>query len=463
MRKTFNKTLSCLIAVMFLCLPNMLLCTLAAPASLPMLHTEGERIVNASGDTVILRGTNFGGWGIMEDWFCPFTNPAGEEDVYKTLVSRFGQEDTHTLFKWYRSNWITEVDYQNVAALGMNCIRLPIWYRNFQRDDNGVWYRDEAGNIDFSELDTVLAMCRKYGLYLIIDLHGLPGYQNDYDHCGHSKSMSLFDNTPAAARYREVVIDFWTTLAAHCAGDPTVAMYDLMNEPLGTNITIDRSMQQEFWDFSNELYRAIRAVDPGHIISMEAIWSPSAIPGPDVYGWENIVYQEHLYDVSNIAYLNKANEIRNAGYNAPFLIGEFYPRGISSFDYMLSLFNSRDYSWTTWTYKGAGPRADASPWFLYGSSSIEKIDYENDSYETLWTKWGECLRTDGGQFTKTNFADYVANYVDGTVDTAALYSLGAIDSVGSFETRWNLFVDKLKAIYTTILDWLRKLRTGDLL
>ena len=458
-----KKILSILLAALLLTPFCMLFCTAANADALPMLHTEGEKIIDANGEEVVLRGTNFGGWGIMEDWFCPFTDPAGEENAYLTLVERFGIEKTHALFQHYRENWITEIDYKNVADLGMNCIRLPIWYRNFQSDDNGTWYRTENGEIDFSELDTVIEMCKKYGLYLIIDLHGLPGYQNDYDHCGRSKSMSLFDNTAAAARYREVVTDFWVTLAEHCKNEPTVAMYDLMNEPLGTNITREGNLQQSFWDFSNDLYRAIRAVDPTHIITMEAIWDPSAIAGPDVYGWKNIVYQEHLYDVTNFAYLHKVNEIRNAGYNAPFYIGEFYPRGISSFDYLFSLFNARNLSWTTWTYKGAGDRADSSPWFLYGSSTIEKIDYRNDSYDTLWAKWGEVLRTDGGAFTKTAFADYAANYVDGAVDNAALYSFGAIDSIGTPQVRWNLFVDKLKAIYTTILDWIRKLKTGDLL
>lgn len=466
--KTYaKKILAVMLAVLFLLMTPAVFAdrdeSCAPIGAGDMLHTEGERIVNVNGETVVLRGTNFGGWGIMEDWFCPFTNPAGEEGVYQTLVSRFGAEATHALFQTYRSNWITELDYQNAANLGMNCIRLPIWYRNFQRDDDGTWYRDGDGNIDFSELDEVISLCKKYGLYLIIDLHGLPGYQNDYDHSGQSKSMSLFDDTEKAARYREVVIDFWTTLAQHCAGEPTIAMYDLMNEPLGTNITREGNLQQSFWDFSNELYNAIRAVDSDHIITMEAIWDPDAIASPDVYGWENIVYQEHLYDITNFTFLHKVNEIRRAGYDSPFLIGEFYPRGISSFSYLLSLFNKRQLSWTTWTYKGAGENADNSPWFLYGSSSLQKIDYENDSYETLSEKWGACLRTDSGAFTRTAFADYVAEFVDGSVDNVALYSFGLFNSKGSLSLRWRMSLNKLKAVFTTIRDWLRKLKTGDLL
>ena len=462
MKKTIEKlTAVILAAVMALtCLPAFVF---AESKTLPLLHTEGEKILDAQGNEVVLRGTNFGGWGIMEDWFCPYTNPAGEEGVYKTLVERFGQEKTHELFKTYRSNWITETDYKNVADLGMNVVRLPIWYRNFQSDDNGTWYRTESGEIDFSELDGVVDMCRKYGLYLIIDLHGLPGYQNDYDHCGQSKSMSLFDNTEKGARYREVTLDFWVEMAKHYAGESVIAMYDLMNEPLGTNITREGSLQQTFWNFSNELYEAVRAVDPDHIICMEAIWDPSAIASPDVYGWKNIVYQEHIYDITNFTVLRKANEIKDAGYNAPFYIGEFYPRGLTTFGYMLSLFNSRNLNWTTWTYKGAGPDADSSPWFLYGSSDIEKIDYEKDSYETLTQKFGAVLKTDGGKFKRTTFADYVANFTDGSYDNLSVMTFGIIDMAGTSEQRSNMQKEKLTAIKTTILDWIRKLRTGDLL
>ncbi|MBR3439716.1 MAG: cellulase family glycosylhydrolase [Clostridia bacterium] len=462
MKKSLVKLTAVLLtAVMtFTCLPVI---TFAESKTLPMLHTQGEKILDAQGNEIVLRGTNFGGWGIMEDWFCPYTNPAGEEGVYKTLVERFGQEKTHELFKTYRSNWITETDYKNVADLGMNVVRLPIWYRNFQSDDNGTWYRTENGEIDFSELDGVVDMCRKYGLYLIIDLHGLPGYQNDYDHCGQSKSMSLFDDNEKGARYREVTLDFWVEMAKHYAGESVIAMYDLMNEPLGTNITRDGSFQKTFWDFSNDLYKAVREVDPDHIICMEAIWDPSAIASPDVYGWENIVYQEHIYDITNLTVLRKANEIKDAGYNAPFYIGEFYPRGLTTFGYMLSLFNSRNLSWTTWTYKGAGPDADSSPWFLYGSSTVEKIDYEKDSYETLTQKFGEVLKTDGGKFTRTTFADYVANFTDGSYDNLSVTTFGIIDMAGTSEQRSNMLKEKLTAIKTTILDWIRKLRTGDLL
>ena len=432
-------------------------------SSLPMLHTEGDKILDKNGNEVVLRGTNFGGWGIMEDWFCPYTSPSGLEPVYQKLVSRFGLEKTHKLFRTYRENWITETDFRNVADLGMNVIRLPLWYRDFQSDEKGTWYRNGKGGIDWSELDRMIELCGRYGLYLILDLHGVPGYQNDYDHCGQSKSMTFFDSTEEAAGYRKTVLNFWRELAAHCKGNSTVVMYDLVNEPLGvTGRVITDEMRQTFYDYMDELYREIRKIDPDHIITMEAVWDASKLPAPEEYGWENVVYQIHLYDISNVGMLYNVIKDLKSGYDCPFYVGEFYPRGIASFDYMLSLFNREGLSWTTWTYKGAGPDAANSPWFLYGNSDYEKIDQENDSYDELMRKWGSVLRTEKS-FSRTAFADIVKYYTDGTIDEVALVTFGISGSVGTAAERQALHDDKIGAIITTIKDWLRKLKTGDLI
>ena len=78
-------------------------------------------------------------------------------------------------------------------------------------------------------------------------------------------------------------------------------------------------------------------------------------------------------------------------------------------------------------------------------------------------KWGETLRTDSGAFTRTTFADYMRHYTDGTVDHTSLATFGLMESIGTRAERKALRSDKLHAIYTTILDWLRKLKTGDLI
>ena len=162
MKHTMKKALCVLLALICaLCYLSLVGAAKETPAAMQFLHTEGESIRNEKNEQIFLRGTNFGGWGIMEDWFCPYTSPAGEEIMFDALVERFGLDKTHALMQRYRENWITEQDFKNVAELGMNVIRLPIWYRNFQRDDNGTWYRDANGDIDWHELDNMVMLCQQ--------------------------------------------------------------------------------------------------------------------------------------------------------------------------------------------------------------------------------------------------------------------------------------------------------------
>ena len=78
-------------------------------------------------------------------------------------------------------------------------------------------------------------------------------------------------------------------------------------------------------------------------------------------------------------------------------------------------------------------------------------------------KFGDALRTDGEKFNKNSFADYVAEFADGTIDKICLKTFGLIETVGSKELRNAMQREKFNAIITTIKDWIRKLKTGDLL
>jgi hypothetical protein len=58
--------------------------------------------------------------------------------------------------------------------LGLNLIRIPVNYRHFE-DDMNPFVIVESG---FKHLDRVIALCARHEIYTIIDLHALPGYQN---------------------------------------------------------------------------------------------------------------------------------------------------------------------------------------------------------------------------------------------------------------------------------------------
>ena len=103
------------------------------------LKTEGKEIKNTNGNTVYLRGVNAGGYMLQEIWLCATKgatsdNASGnircQQDIINQLTDRLGSERAAELINTYEENYWTSKDFENCARLGVNCIRLPIWYRN---------------------------------------------------------------------------------------------------------------------------------------------------------------------------------------------------------------------------------------------------------------------------------------------------------------------------------------------
>lgn len=89
----------------------------------------------------------------------------------------------------------------------MNVIRLPVYYLNLMEgEDEHLVMRENA----FERLDWFLEMCKKYGLYAIMDLHGVPGGQNSYEHSG-TKIIGFGDNET----YIEEMCLLWENIAKH--------------------------------------------------------------------------------------------------------------------------------------------------------------------------------------------------------------------------------------------------------
>ena len=199
---------------------------------LSMLHCDGERIINADGKQIFLRGTNLGGWLLDELWMGFFKGGEAQWDIVTALENRFGKQEADRLIKIREDNYITEYDLDYLQKLGFTCVRVPFWYRNFQTDDNGTWKRKENGEIVFSRLDWVVEVCEKRGMYVILDMHGVPGHQSIAHHSCRVNHCKLYDETQEGARFRSLACELWREIARHFAGNGTVAAYDLMNEPM---------------------------------------------------------------------------------------------------------------------------------------------------------------------------------------------------------------------------------------
>lgn len=415
------KALLCLVLSILLALPLLPSSFAAQPATLAdggftdadFLVTKGRKIVNQKGEVVRLKGVNLGAWLIQEDWLCPYEEVSDHYEMLETLIERFGVQKAYELMNTYEDNFITAYDLDQIAAMGFNCVRVPFWYRNFYYDDNGTKILNENGDWDFSRLDWVVGECAARRLYVVLDMHGAPGFQSDAAHSGKADSNGLFDKTPQGERYRELTDELWTAIAARFKGNPAVAMYDLLNEPCcDMPVTeIQRRIYNE--SIYVRLYNTVRTADPDHIITLECIWTPLALPQVKTHSWTNVVYQVHFYNNSDFIFAVFLLITRLYHSGIPLMMGEFYPLGRTTWSGCFKTMNNLGFSWLLWTYKGAGHLMWESDWCLKGSKDgFERAKIKTDTAEEIERKWGEGLRTENGYTDTGHYENNVEAYIN---------------------------------------------------
>lgn len=375
----------------------LVLCSALAAVADPaitMLHTSGVHIVDATGRRVRLQGYNLGGWMLIEPWMTPVR--AGHDfnnyKIIQLLDQRFGVETEQRLLRTYEENWITTQDLDNIRAQGLNFIRVPIWWLNFETLD-GTWRPD-----GFDMLDWVVREASKRGIYTLIDMHGVVGGEAPVQSSGQADNAywtNGHDQHETAA--------LWAKIATHYAGNPGVMGYDLINEPFGAPSIDDVHKAYA------SLYKVIRAVDPDHIIVMDSTYgsfSWDTMPNPATYRWGNIVYEVHEYVFGGDAPAvikgaqGKVDSINaHREWDVPAYVGEFNnfgsgidtSAGTDTWWRVMSMYNDDGFNWTCWAYKSArAPAPDT--WGLYDPKTPEppKPDLAHDDAATIeadWKQW----------------------------------------------------------------------------
>jgi aryl-phospho-beta-D-glucosidase BglC (GH1 family) len=387
------------------------------------------RTENGTGDIVGLKGVNLGSLFLIEPWMTGLGhwdgNPAGANDeeladdasIRAKLVERFGERNARALLKRYRESFLVEnEDLDDLADLGVNLVRLPLYYRNFQ-DDAGE--PASLGDEDFARVDRIVEACADRGIYVLLDLHGAHGYQNPNFHSGKSGVNLLFEPGAAGNDARDLNVALWTQIAEHYRDEPAVAGYDLLNEPVGVyhHYSDANDAIAALNDYYDRLYDAVRsgAGDTNHIVVMEGIWPEEedkshwpvdweTLDDPAERGWENVVYEFHYYNFigeldsrskggfdgdaeeihqSNMDFMTgKVAASRQAEYDVPVLIGEFSAMGVKdTWEEWLLIFDQQGWSSCLWSYKVK----DTYNWGLYNHSLRRDalLDFAGDSYPIL--------------------------------------------------------------------------------
>lgn len=341
------------------------------------LHTENGNFYTAEGTMICLRGINFND----ELFFFKKDGmdlPAKNYDIFDVFEERFGRYGARRLIQTYNENFISKADLKSVKKLGANCVRIPLRYRNLFKKETC------KGDIDFDYLDSVVESCRKAGLYVILDLHSAPGYQNNDSACPSNGESILFDSSKAAFDARNAVIRLWTQLASHYKDEPSIAAFDLLNRPLN-KVAGWEEKADTLNKFYLRLYKAIRSVDSERILIMQSPHSPQELPVFDK-PLENVAYG--LYSHFHTTYETDAlvsgiSKIKER--NVPVVICKL--RSEENADYSLTALCDCGASWFFGDYKG--PVGTAC---LY-TGSPDPADFDADNFDIMTEKWTKPLAT----------------------------------------------------------------------
>ncbi|KAF8749964.1 Cellulase (glycosyl hydrolase family 5) [Rhizoctonia solani] len=190
-----------------------------------------------------IRGVNLGGWLVLE----PFITPA--------LYEPYMNASTPTIDEWtlcenlandpssggvakaieeHYKTFVTEEDFAQIAAAGLNWVRIPILTGLLKCTRRAV---PRGGSMEVGSIGTAIEWARKYGLRLKLDLHTAPGSQNAYNHSGRMGRVGWLNGTMGIANAQRTLnhIRIFTQFISQPQYKDIVLIYGILNEtPMGT-------------------------------------------------------------------------------------------------------------------------------------------------------------------------------------------------------------------------------------
>jgi endoglucanase len=182
-----------------------------------------------------------------------FAAPLPEPTVAKLPVWR-----GFNLLEYFNADWkkaFVEKDFEMIADLGFNFVRLPLSYRCWNSGKVEEWTKlDEKA---LAGVDQAVDFGKKHGIHTNVNLHRAPGY------CVNppNEPLSLWDDEKAL----EACAFHWAHLASRYKGRPNREVtFNLLNEP--------KDMPEEkYVKVVQRLAAAIHEVDQDRLIVIDGL------------------------------------------------------------------------------------------------------------------------------------------------------------------------------------------------
>lgn len=217
-----------------------------------------------------MRGVNIGGWLVLEPWITPsiFENVGDAAVDEWSLCETLGADQCRSTLSGHWASWITQDDFTQIAAAGMNHVRIPIGYWAVNRVGNEPYV---DGQLEY--LDAAVGWARAAGLKVMVDLHG-----------GKWKMISFFSSLP----FTFLLTDPQSTAPGSQNGFDNSGRRGAINWQQGNNVEDTKN--------ALKLLAARYARDTDVVTAIEALNEPS-IPG----GVNESGLQQYYFDSWGVA------------------------------------------------------------------------------------------------------------------------------------------------------------------
>ncbi|MGE5607867.1 MAG: cellulase family glycosylhydrolase [Bacillota bacterium] len=333
-----------------LLMTHLLLITLACGTlahAAEFLRTRGQDMVDESGRKVLLQGVGLGNWMLPEGYMWKFGNQGDRPRKIEAIVADLiGPQNADRFWLEFRKRYITEADIQRIAKLGFNSVRPALNARRFLTEGGNPVYVAEG----FELLDNLVGWCKKYNVYVIIDMHGAPGGQTGQNIDDSPRDLpELFMDE----KYQQRLLNLWIKIADRYKDEPTVAAYDLLNEPLPQRTGAAAKYKAQLEPLYKRLTQAIRQIDKRHMITVEGAdwandWSVFSEPFDN-----NLVYQFHYYCWDRPDTLKGIEQYltHRKRLNAPVWVGETGEKSNNIYWATTQYFEANNIGWSFWPWK----------------------------------------------------------------------------------------------------------------
>ncbi|GAA5859030.1 hypothetical protein JCM8547_003974 [Rhodosporidiobolus lusitaniae] len=377
-------------------------------------------------------GMCLGSWLIIEKWMIPDwfneTVNAVQAGAGATTLDEWGlcevlgQEACKEALTEHMNNFVTEDDIQSLYEHGINHIRIPTGFWAWVPTEGDEPYVNDTALYQ-GQIERVLKYTYDRGMYVFLDMHGLPGSQNGEQSSGHlTTSPSWFgpdggDLTTNQQR-SDNVIKAVTDWVAQTPYRSVITGIEPINEPR----PYTDGQYDQIKEYYERSYQTIQASQ----------WPVATIVPDAYYGFDNltawvgqhvttppsVVAVDHPYP-GNFPPQNNTADIlsqvcsaadRYLNFPVPILIDEWsIYTGVKDQDFEEEFYKQQLVTWawsaggTYWSYKLITSQQDLA----------NGLDYSQYSWATLLSNNSATIGTAGsyGLSSTTNQADAQA-YID---------------------------------------------------